>query len=180
MPAFVRPFLCACFAVAALQATEKVPITGVRIGGAAADIAGVDAMGAKCALSDYKGQVILLDISAGWCYWCQVDAPAIQALYRTYEGQGLKVVTVLSEDVNGAGPVTVGNLKSWVSTYGLTFRVQNDASGGANGVAEKVYVAATGGFPTLAIIDKGFKVQYLEGGYDANAVQAKVAALLAQ
>jgi len=58
----------------------------------------------------------------------------------------------------------------------------SDGSGASNGVAEKVYVSnpASGGFPTLVLIDKAFKVQYLMGGYDDNAIKAKLTALLAQ
>ena len=178
-----RSVLCSLFAVAVLQgAGTQVGLPGGRIGELAADIPGIDANGSKCALSDYKGQVIILDISTSWCYWCQVDAPLLQALYRKHEAKGLKVVTVLAEDANGHGPVSLAGLKAWASAYGLTFRVQSDSSGASNGVAEKVYVSqpASQGFPTLVIIDKAFKVQYLMGGYDDAAIQAKVAALLAQ
>jgi len=155
---------------------------GGVVGGTAADVAGIDEKGAPCALSDYAGSVILMDISAAWCYWCQVDAPAVQALHLKYADKGVRVVTVLAEDDNGAGPVTLGNLKAWTSTFGLTFRVQSDASGAGSGVGERVYASqpASDGFPTLVIIDKHFKVQYLSGGYDAAAVGAKLDALLAK
>jgi peroxiredoxin len=163
-------------------ALAAVDLATAQTGWPAVDIAGVDATGAACALSDYKGSVILLDVSASWCYWCQVDTPAIQSLCNSYQGRGLKVVTVLAEDANGGGPCTQANLQSWVSTYGLSFRVQSDRSGTANGVAEKTYVGnpASMGFPTLVLIDKGFNVQYLKGGLTVSEVQAEIEKLLAQ
>jgi peroxiredoxin len=151
------------------------------LGAPAVDIAGIDATGKACALSDFKGQVILLDVSAAWCYWCQVDAPSVTGLYNSYKDRGVQVVTVLTEDANGSGPCTQANLQAWSSAYAVPFRVQNDHSGAANGTAEKVYVAdpASRGFPTFVIIDKAFKVQYLQGGLDAAAVRSKLDALLA-
>jgi thiol-disulfide isomerase/thioredoxin len=163
----------------ALAAADLAP---AQTGWPAVDIAGIDANGAACALSDDKGSVILLDVSAIWCYWCQVDTPAIQSLCNSYQGRGLKVVTVLAEDANGGGPCTQANLKSWTGTYGLSFRVQSDRSGTADGVAEKTYVGnpASMGFPTLVLIDKNFNVQYLKGGLTVSEVQAEIEKLLAQ
>jgi uncharacterized repeat protein (TIGR02543 family) len=164
--------------------TENMTLTAnfatATLGALAVDIKGIDSTGASCALSDYTGSVIILDVSTAWCEWCQVDAPLLEALYKTYQAQGLKVVTVLTENVNGAGPVATSVLQGWASTYGLTFRVQSDAGGAYTGVGERIYVAKGGGFPTFVIIDKNFKVQYLHGGYDAAGVKAEVVALLAE
>jgi thiol-disulfide isomerase/thioredoxin len=150
-----------------------------QVGQPAADIKGVDQNGAAADLAQFKGKVILLDVSTMWCVWCQVDAPALENLYNTYSNKGLKVVTCLTEDSNGAA-VTLAGLKQWAGTYHLTTPVMNDASGTSNGVAESAYVSASGGFPTLVLIDKSFNVQYLAGGLDLPAVTAKIQALLAQ
>jgi hypothetical protein len=56
----------------------------------------------------------------------------------------------------------------------------NDQSGTANGAAESGYVRATGGFPTLVLIDKSFKVQYLQAGLDMGAMTGRIKELLAQ
>jgi len=151
-----------------------------QIGAPATDIHGIDAQGTATRLSQFKGKVILLDVSAMWCYWCQQDAPSIQNLYQTYGPKGLAVATCLTQDNNGGGPVGLAGLKQWTSTYHLTQTVMNDASGTSGGAAEQAYVSVTGGFPTLVLIDKTFKVQYLQGGLDLNAVIAKIQALLAE
>jgi thiol-disulfide isomerase/thioredoxin len=156
------------------------PKAGERIlGETATDIRGIDAKGTACGLGDYAGSVILLDISTAWCHWCREDAPAIQALSQSYPA--LKVLTVLSEDINGAGPCSQEDLQAWAGAFGLTFRVQSDGGGAATGVAERVYVSdpASQGFPTFVLIDRNFKVQYLRGGFDADALKAKIAELLA-
>ncbi|MGA2081971.1 MAG: TlpA disulfide reductase family protein [Holophaga sp.] len=151
-----------------------------QIGAPAADIHGINALGAATRLSQLKGKVILLDVSAMWCYWCQQDAPSIQNLYKTYGPNGLAVATCLTQDNNGGGPVSLAGLKQWTSTYHLTQTVMNDASGTSGGAAEQAYVSVTGSFPTIVLIDKTFKVQYIQGGFDLNAVIAKIQALLAE
>jgi thiol-disulfide isomerase/thioredoxin len=148
-------------------------------GQTAADIQGIGADGATLRLSQFKGKVILLDVSAMWCIYCKMDAPAVQYLFQTYGPKGLAVVTCLAEDTNGA-VVTQSGLRQWVSQYHLTQNVMNDTSGTSGGVAERAYVGVTGGFPTLVVIDKNFKVQYLQGGLDLAALTAKIKALLAE
>jgi len=150
----------------------------VRLGQPAADIQGVDATGARINLARFKGQVILLDVSTMWCVFCQEDTAPIQALYRTYGPKGLAVVTCLTEDVNGAA-VTLAGLRQWTGTYHLTLPVMNDASGVADGVAETAYVGVTDAFPTLVLIDRDFKVRYIQGGLDLDEVTARIKALLA-
>jgi len=150
-----------------------------QVGQPATDIHGIDAGGAGINLARFKGKVILLDVSAMWCAFCKQDAGPIQYLYQTYGPKGLAVLTCLTEDVNGAA-VGQSGLQQWSSTYHLTLPVMNDASGTWNGVAESVYVQATGGFPTLVLIDKAFNVQYLRGGLVMPEVTAMIEKLLAQ
>jgi thiol-disulfide isomerase/thioredoxin len=75
-----------------------------QVGQPAADIRGVDQNGAAMDLAQLKGKVILLDVSAMWCVWCQVDAPALEKLYQTYGPKGLAVVTCLTEDTPAGLP----------------------------------------------------------------------------
>ncbi len=53
------------------------------------DIAGKDVR-----LSQYKGQVVLLNFWATWCKPCRVEIPSLIALYRDYQDQGFVVLGV--------------------------------------------------------------------------------------
>jgi peroxiredoxin len=53
------------------------------------DIAGKDVR-----LSQYKGQVILLNFWATWCVPCKHEIPALTALYRDYKERGFVVLGV--------------------------------------------------------------------------------------
>ena len=161
-------------------ASARTGLEGAQqLGQPATDIQGVEAGGAAIALSGFRGRVILLDVSTMWCTYCKQDAAPLQYLYRKYGPKGLVVLTCLTEDLNGATVAPAG-LREWVETYHLTQPVMNDASGTHGGAAETAYVAVTGGFPTLVLIDRDFNVQYLQGGLDLPGVTAQIEALLAR
>lgn len=53
-----------------------------------------DIAGKSVRLSDYKGQVVLLNFWATWCRPCRVEIPALTALYRDYKDRGFVVLGV--------------------------------------------------------------------------------------
>ena len=53
------------------------------------DIAGKDVR-----LSQYKGQVVLLNFWATWCKPCRAEIPSLIALYRDYQDRGFAVLGV--------------------------------------------------------------------------------------
>ena len=78
--------------------------------------------GTNIALSDLKGQVLLLNVWATWCPPCRVEMPTIQAAYEQYHDQGFTVVAVnLQEDPS---PVA-----AFMRDYQLTFPVLLDSDG---------------------------------------------------
>ncbi|MFQ5605516.1 MAG: TlpA disulfide reductase family protein [bacterium] len=60
----------------------------------AKDFKGLTVTGDKINLSDYKGQVVILDFWASWCKPCQKEFPFLIELYNTYYKKGLTVITV--------------------------------------------------------------------------------------
>jgi peroxiredoxin len=49
-------------------------------------------------LSDYKGQVILVNFWATWCAPCKVEIPAFVELYDEYKGKGLVILGISGDD----------------------------------------------------------------------------------
>ncbi|MCE1229233.1 MAG: redoxin family protein, partial [Firmicutes bacterium] len=78
--------------------TSSTTTLQVKAAPSASDISGVDSTGTAVKLSDYKGSVILLDISAEWCPPCNADAVPLEQLYQKYKVRGLKVLTVLAQN----------------------------------------------------------------------------------
>ncbi len=58
--------------------------------------------GTNIALSDLKGQVLLINVWATWCPPCRVEMPTIQAAYEQYHDQGFTVLAVNLQEDPGA------------------------------------------------------------------------------
>lgn len=48
----------------------------------------------KLRLSDYAGQVVLLNFWASWCYPCLVEMPEFQKIYDKFKDKGFSVLAV--------------------------------------------------------------------------------------
>ena len=75
-------------------------------------------------LSDYRGQVVMINVWATWCLPCRVEMPSIEALNKSYASKGLKIVAVSIDD-----PGTDAAIRAFVKQYGLTFEVLHDPQG---------------------------------------------------
>lgn len=58
-----------------------------------------DPEGRPVSLSDYTGQVVLLDFWASWCAPCREENPNLVRLYDTYNEEGFEIVSVSLDKV---------------------------------------------------------------------------------
>ena len=75
-------------------------------------------------ISDYRGQVVLLNLWATWCGPCKQEMPGIQALHEALGPQGLRVVAVSVDD-----PGLDDAIGSFVAEHKLTFEILHEGSG---------------------------------------------------
>lgn len=94
-------------------------------------------------ISDYRGQVVLLNMWATWCGPCKQEMPGIQALYDSLGPSGLRVVglSVDEPDMDNA-------IRAFVAEHKLTFEILHEGSG----TIEQAY--QTSGIPETFLIDK--------------------------
>lgn len=78
--------------------------------------------GKQVSLSDYKGQVVMVNVWASWCEPCREEMPSIQQAYETYQDQGLVVLGVNLEEKRVP-------IQGFADTYGLTFPILLDETG---------------------------------------------------
>jgi cytochrome c biogenesis protein CcmG/thiol:disulfide interchange protein DsbE len=86
-------------------------------------------------LQDIDGKIVTLSKAYGqgpiyvsfwatWCKPCMEELKIVEKLYEKYKGQGFQVFAINSE-----GPKAAAKIKSFVKSYGLTFRILLDNDG---------------------------------------------------
>lgn len=94
-------------------------------------------------ISDYRGQVVLLNLWATWCGPCKQEMPGIQALHDSLGPSGLRVVALSVDE-----PDMDDAIRAFVAEYKLTFEILHEGSG----TIERDY--QTSGVPETFLIGK--------------------------
>ena len=104
-----------------------------------------DIQGIQHSLSDYHGQVVLVNLWATWCPPCQVEMPNLQEFYKNHQDEGFVVIAIEDGD-----PTT--DVISFAQNYKLNFSIWLD--------------------PTYQATDRAFKTMNLPSSYvmDRNGV----------
>lgn len=104
------------------------------------------------AVTDQKGNVVLVDFWATWCPPCVKKMPAVVALHQTYRAKGLAVVTV-SLDKNRRG-YSVEAVQKFLAGQNATCTnfVAADAATDGRDIVKRFGIGA--GIPYLTLFDK--------------------------
>jgi cytochrome c biogenesis protein CcmG/thiol:disulfide interchange protein DsbE len=113
-------------------------------------------------LSDYRGNVVMINIWATWCQPCVVEMPSIEQLHQSYAPKGLKIIAVSVDD-----PGTDEQIRQFVKRLGLTFEILHD-QGGQAGDVSRLYNADR--YPQTVIIGRdGIIRKKVSGATDWNS-----------
>ncbi|MET9833563.1 TlpA disulfide reductase family protein [Streptomyces sp. NPDC006385] len=82
---------------------------------AAPDISGKSLDGEPLQLSDYRGQVVLLNVWGSWCEPCKAEAPHLARAYEATRDQGVEFLGINTRDMS------VGPAKAFERRYGITY-----------------------------------------------------------
>jgi peroxiredoxin len=150
-------------AVLLLGCTSKASQSGLQVGTQKGQLAPEfeleDLSGQSVKLSDYRGQVVLINFWATWCGYCRTEFPEIQ---RAYEGNHDKGFVVLAVNVQDRKQ----SVQAYVQELGLTFPVLLDPFGRASGP----YKAR--GLPTSYFVDQqGVIVLKKVGPVDGSIIE---------
>ena len=78
---------------------------GIGVGNLAPDFTLESLDGNKVSLSDYRGNVVLVNFWASWCEPCRTEIPDLEAAYQAHKDQGLIVLGVnVAETRQVVGP----------------------------------------------------------------------------
>jgi peroxiredoxin len=135
------------------------PQRRVEVGERVPQFAAPTLEGEQLGLRELRGEVVLLNVWATWCYPCRREMPGLEALHRELSDAGLRVVAV-SVDAAGAA----GDIREFLDELGLTMLVLHDSR------AEVSRAFSTIGVPeTFLIGSDGTLVRHWIGRIDAHS-----------
>ncbi len=112
--------------------------------------------GSSLKLSDYSGNVIILDFLATSCGPCIKEIPGFVKLMNKYEGQPFTIIGVSLDE-----RMSLAQLKRWMNKYGMNYPVVR-ASVSSNILRQYGGITA---IPTTFIIDKKGMIRKKVIGY---------------
>jgi thiol-disulfide isomerase/thioredoxin len=137
--------LAAVFALPAFAASSSSPAPTFQLSGRG---------GKTIDLSQFKGQVVMINFWATWCGPCRQEMPILEDIYKKYKPMGFTMLGVNVEPKTGDPEGWLSKLPKPV-TFPVAFDVDSKVS--------KLYNVA--GMPTTVFIDRKGNVREVHKGY---------------
>jgi peroxiredoxin len=156
------------FKVAALGALIASAAVAADAGGPAPAFTLTALTGEQGGLSQYKGQVVMVNFWATWCGPCQQEMPLLDQMYKKYKPAGF---TLIGVNVDKESPA----VKELLARRPVSFPVLLDP---ANQVSKAYHVDE---MPSSVIIDRKGAIRYIHRGYkpgDENDYQDRIRQLI--
>lgn len=145
-------FLFLMVALVACGGTQGATLRGVNEGNQTRDFTLEALDGTQVSLSDFQGDVVLINFWATWCAPCRAEVPDLQSAYEARRGEGFVVLGVNVEESRAA-------VEPFVSEFGMTYPVLLDERGDVL----KMYRAI--GLPMSIVVDREGLIQARHIGY---------------
>ena len=137
--------------ILALWAGAAVPLTDLS-GREAPDFALKSAAGENLRLSEYRGDVVMLNFWATWCGPCRQEMPLLDEMFQRYRKVGFTLLGInIDEDTRRA--------RDMAETLGVTFPVLFDL----DKTVSRLY--AIDAMPVTLLIDRQGVVRHVHYGY---------------
>ena len=108
--------------------------------------------GRDVSLTQYHGQVVMINFWASWCGPCRQEMPLLESIYKKYNKLGFTLLGVNVEPDSQAAD-------DWLKATPVTFPILYDKES----KVRKLYDVA--GMPSTVIIDRSGKLRVLHQGY---------------
>ena len=141
-------------------------------GKAAPDFSLRDLSNTSHSLSEFKGQVVLVNFWATWCQPCQVEMVHLQQMYKELQPKGLEILGISADAARDQSKV-----KPVITAKGITYPVLLDPQ---TTVVAQYNPGKT--LPYNVLVDRQGNISQVFSGYnpgDEVKVKAAIEALLA-
>jgi thiol-disulfide isomerase/thioredoxin len=121
-------------------------------------------------LTQYKGQVVMINFWATWCGPCRQEMPLLEDIYKKYKAMGFTMLAVNVEPDSSAAEAWLGKLSKPV-TFPVVFDTDSKVS--------KLYKVA--GMPSTVFVDRKGNVRIMHKGYkpgDENFYLSQIRTML--
>lgn len=136
-------------------------------GGTAVNFALAALDGEGIALSDYDGDVVIMNFWATWCPPCRAEMPGLNRFYEAHREKGMVILAINEEE-------GVETVRPFIEANNFTFPVLLDLQGQ---VAQQY---STRSYPTTFIIDREGVIQHVQTGLISEDELARIVLPLMQ
>lgn len=152
----------------ATQSVQVSPTGPLSPGTTLADFTLSDLLGKTVRLTDFRGQVVLVNTWATWCPPCRSEMPGINAYYQAHRSAGFVVLAI------NAGE-TAQQAADFSNELGLSFPVLLDPE---EILMDKFRIDS---FPTSILLDRQGKIRGVHiGYYDPDLLARDITPLLSE
>lgn len=134
---------------------------GIKVGDYAPEFTLTEVGGAAFKLSNYRGNVVILDLMATWCVPCGQEMQYLNDIYNSYTGVTIISVDIESSDSNDVlAQYKADHQASWAFALDKPDAVTAGGTGDNSlGITYQAY-----SIPSLYIIDQSGKIAYQNTG----------------
>ena len=153
--------LATVFVLPAFAASSSGPAPGFQLTGR---------NGKAIDLSQFKGQVVMINFWATWCGPCRQEMPLLEDIYKKYKPMGFTMLAVNVEPDSKAAEAWLGKLSKPVS-FPVAFDTESKVS--------KMYKVA--GMPSTVFVDRKGNIRVMHKGYkpgDENFYLTQIRSML--
>lgn len=145
------------------------PREGFSAPGFTLEVLNADDTEINTSLSQYRGQVVMINFWATWCPPCREEMPAIQSVYEDYKESDFVVLAI-----NTTFQDNEADVQAFVNEYNLTFPILLDRTGD---VSQQYQLR---GLPSTYFVDRKGVIQavIVGGPMNETLIRSRIANML--